>query len=129
MARASNLASMPVEALLKLRDDIGEALGRRTAELKDQLSRLPAAADFRRRGPRKSLRGRKVAVKYRDRSGNTWAGRGMQPLWLRERLKSGAKIEDFAVDSEMLSRKTTRRKAKKRGRVKKTSAQTRARAA
>ena len=129
MARASNLASMPVEALLKLRDDIGEALGRRTAELKDQLSRLPAAADFRRRGPRKSLRGRKVAVKYRDRSGNTWAGRGMQPVWLRERLKSGAKIEDFVVDSEMLSRKTTRRKAKERGRVRKTSVQTRARAA
>ena len=129
MARASNLASMPVEALLKLRDDIGEALGRRTAELKDQLSRLDGAADFLRRGPRKSLRGRKVAVKYRDRSGNTWAGRGMQPLWLRERLKSGAKIEDFVVDSEMLSRKTTRRKAKKRGRVRKTSVQTRARAA
>ena len=33
----------------------------------------------------------------RDRSGNTWAGRGAQPTWLREKLKAGAKLEDFAV--------------------------------
>jgi hypothetical protein len=26
------------------------------------------------------LKGRKAAIKYRDRSGNTWAGRGAQPL-------------------------------------------------
>src|SRR5262245_12391417 len=133
MARATNLASMPVEALLKLRDDIGEAIGRRTAELKDQLSRLDGATGYRKTGAasiaQKSLRGRKVTVKYRDRFGNTWAGRGHQPVWLRERLKSGAKIEDFAVDKELLSRKATRRNAKKRGRAKKVSVQTRARAA
>src|SRR5262245_47545959 len=28
---------------------------------------------------------------------HTWAGRGAQPVWLRERLKAGAKLEDFAV--------------------------------
>jgi hypothetical protein len=33
----------------------------------------------------------------RDRAGNTWAGRGAQPVWLREKLKAGAKLEDFAI--------------------------------
>jgi hypothetical protein len=36
----SNLASMSVDALLKLRDDVGTALSRRADELKNQLSRL-----------------------------------------------------------------------------------------
>jgi len=40
---------------------------------------------------------RKVAVKYRDTSGNTWTGRGSQPRWLVAALKDGKKIEDFAV--------------------------------
>jgi H-NS histone family protein len=44
-----------------------------------------------------SLKGRSVPAKYRDKSGNTWAGRGAQPVWLREKLKDGAKLEDFAV--------------------------------
>jgi H-NS histone family len=30
------------------------------------------------------MKGRKVPVKYRDKAGNTWAGRGAQPVWLRE---------------------------------------------
>lgn len=47
-----------------------------------------------------SKRGRplgKVPVKYRDKSGNTWTGRGNQPVWLREATKGGAKIESFRV--------------------------------
>jgi DNA-binding protein H-NS len=124
MARGTNLASMSIEALLKLRDDVGAALDRRSTELKDQLSRLDGAADSRKKGPRKSLRGRKVAVKYRDKSGNTWAGRGAQPVWLREQLKAGAKLEDFAVDKKVRPRKKARRKAKKRGQAKKAIVQT-----
>ena len=38
------------------------------------------------------MKGRKVRVKYRDKEGNTWAGRGAQPVWLREKLKAGAKL-------------------------------------
>jgi hypothetical protein len=41
------------------------------AQLRDQLARL----GDERRGRGSSLKGRKVAVKYRDESGNTWAGR------------------------------------------------------
>jgi hypothetical protein len=68
------------------------------------------------RGGRSSLKGRKVAVKYRDKSGNTWAGRGAQPVWLREKLKAGAKLEDFAVYKTAASRKASskrRRRAKR----------------
>jgi DNA-binding protein H-NS len=113
MARKSNLASMSVEALLKLRDDIGNVLRRRAEELKDQLSRLGETV---REGRGSPMKGRKVAVKYRDDSGNTWAGRGAQPVWLREKLKAGAKLEDFAVGEQRWARRKTagRRKATRR---------------
>jgi hypothetical protein len=61
------------------------------------------------------MKGRKAPVKYRDKQGNTWAGRGAQPVWLREKLKAGAKLEDFAVQkTAAASRKGSPRKARKR---------------
>src|SRR5215475_1381465 len=108
MARP-NLASMSIDELLKLRDDIGKTLSRKAAELKDQLSRLGDEAAYKRTGRGSSLKGRKVAVKYRDKSGNTWAGRGAQPVWLREKLKAGAKLEDFAVHKSPKKSKKRRR--------------------
>lgn len=36
-------------------------------------------------------------VAYADSAGNTWGGRGKRPNWLREALRSGAKLEDFAA--------------------------------
>jgi DNA-binding protein H-NS len=109
-----NLTNMSVDALLKLRDDVGAALSRKSKELENQLSRLGGEIGFGKRGRRSLLKGRKVAVKYRDGSGNTWAGRGAQPVWLRDKLKAGAKLEDFAVHKGVGSRK----KSKKRRRTK-----------
>jgi DNA-binding protein H-NS len=40
---------------------------------------------------------RPAAVKFRDNAGNTWAGRGARPIWLREALAAGRKLEEFAV--------------------------------
>ena len=40
---------------------------------------------------------RKVAPKYRDDKGNTWAARGSQPRWLRDAIASGKTLESFAV--------------------------------
>ena len=117
MAR-TNLGSMSVDALLALRDDVEKALSGRAKELQDQLSRLGREFGSKRRVRGSSLKGRKVAVKYRDRSGNTWAGRGAQPVWLREKLKAGAKLEDFAVQKTVASRKASPRKSKKRRRAK-----------
>ena len=93
----SSLASMSVDAPLKLRDDIGNVLSRKADQLHDQLSRLGGAVGSKKRRGGSSLKGRKAAVKYRDRSGNTWAERGATPIWLREKLKAGAKLEEFAV--------------------------------
>jgi DNA-binding protein H-NS len=109
-----NLASMSVDALLKLRDDIGKVLTSKANELKHQLSRLQAETDYGNRGRSSSLKGRKVAVKYRDTAGRTWAGRGAQPVWLREKLKAGAKLEDFAVHKSVASKKSKTRRRKKR---------------
>jgi len=38
--------------------------------------------------------------KYRDpaKPECTWAGKGKQPGWLKEKLEAGAKLEDFLVD-------------------------------
>ena len=114
----SNLSSMSVDELLKLRDDVGTALSRRADELKNQLSRLGGEIGRTKRGRGASLKGRKVPIKYRDRSGNTWAGRGAHPVWLREKIKAGAKLEDFAVQKTVASRKVSPRKSKKRRRAK-----------
>ena len=114
----SSLASMSVDALLKLRDDIGNVLSRKADQLHDQLSRLGGAVGSKKRRGGSSLKGRKVAVKYRDKSGNAWAGRGATPVWLREKLKAGARLEDFAVHKTVASRKSSRKKSKKRRKAK-----------
>jgi DNA-binding protein H-NS len=114
MARTASLSSMSVDALLKLREDTAKVLSQKAVRLKDQLSRLGGEVRDGRRAPRSGLKGRKVPVKYRDRFGNAWAGRGAQPVWLREKLKAGAKLEDFSVQKTAASRKSPPRKAKKR---------------
>jgi DNA-binding protein H-NS len=109
MARPSNLSSMSVEALLKLRDDIGATLSRKADELKGQLSRLTGRGDVgggRKKG--RATKGRKVAAKYQDSEGNTWAGRGAQPRWLTAAIKSGKKREDFLIDKSAASRKAAK---------------------
>jgi hypothetical protein len=114
----TNLSSMSVDALLKLRDDIGKVLSQKAVQLEDQLSKLGGEAGGGRRGRGSAMKGRKVPAKYRDKEGHTWAGRGAQPVWLREKLKAGAKLEDFAVQKTAASRKASPRKAKKRRRKK-----------
>jgi DNA-binding protein H-NS len=115
MVRPASLSSMSVEALLKLRDDIGKQLDQKAIQLRNQLSRLGGEVHIGRRSP---MKGRRAPIKYRDRSGNTWAGRGAQPVWLREKLKAGAKLEDFAVQKTVASRKASPSKSKKRRRAK-----------
>jgi DNA-binding protein H-NS len=95
---------MSVDQLLKLRTDIEQVLTRRTAQLRSELSKLSQSSGGNGGSP---LKGRKAPVKFRDKAGNTWAGRGAQPRWLREKLKGGAKLADFAVA------KTKKRRAKR----------------
>jgi DNA-binding protein H-NS len=89
----SSLSAMSVDALLKLRQDIDNALDRKANELRSQLSMLGRPAIHR--GSR--LKGRKVPPKYRSPSGETWAGRGAKPRWLVAAVKRGKKMEDFLI--------------------------------
>ena len=107
MARKSNLASLSVDALFKLRDDVAKILSTRASQLQGQLSRLMGDENSggrstgKRRGRppgRKNKRkGKKVATKFRGPKGATWAGRGLKPKWLVAELKKGKKLESFAI--------------------------------
>jgi DNA-binding protein H-NS len=117
MARPKSLSLLSVEALFKLRDDVAAALFRRAEALKKELSAIGSdyaevgriAIYGRKRGS--ALKGRKAPIKYRDKHGNTWAGRGAQPRWLTAAIKAGAKRDDFLVDkSASKRRKKVRRK-------------------
>ena len=45
------------------------------------------------RGPKKGA----VAIKYRDKDGNTWTGRGTKPRWLSAAIAAGAKQDEFLI--------------------------------
>ena len=93
-----------------------------------QLSRLGdghARASGRRGRPpgsSSSLRGTTVAPKYRnpENPSETWAGRGLKPRWLTAAMKSGKKLEDFAIGGNG-SAASKKMPAKKRGRPRKTA--------
>jgi DNA-binding protein H-NS len=62
------------------------------------------AADlgFARGGPGnsrgKAVKAAKSPVKYRGPNGETWSGgRGRKPRWVAEALKSGRRLDEFAV--------------------------------
>jgi DNA-binding protein H-NS len=115
---APNLKNMDVEALLVLRLQIDGLLATRRSDLQKQLARLQRlsadGAAATRNGRTSAMKGVKVKPKYRDaRTGDTWAGRGVQPRWLTAALKSGKKLDDFLIDK--VTRKSalkTRRKRK-----------------
>jgi DNA-binding protein H-NS len=112
-----NLTSMSVDALLQLRDEITSTLSRRAGDLKRQLARLGdwGSSGGRTTTRKTSLKGRKVAPKYRGPNGETWAGRGARPRWLQEAMKSGAKPDDFLIaKGAAASRKKTAVKRSRR---------------
>src|ERR1700745_2114594 len=100
---ALNIKNMDVEALLALRSQVDGLLASRSSDLQKQLARLREASTdapvVRRNGRISALKGMKVKPKYRDaKTGDTWAGRGVQPRWLGAAWKSGKKLDDFLID-------------------------------
>jgi DNA-binding protein H-NS len=98
------LKSMSVTKLRDLREKVDAAIAEkvdaRRGELETELSRLQLVdghrgAKAKRRG---GTRG-PVAPKYRDPKdpSQTWAGRGLQPRWLKAAVKSGKKLESFLI--------------------------------
>jgi DNA-binding protein H-NS len=121
--RSQSYASMSVDALLKMRDDIGRVLSQKAEDLKQQLSRLGGGGGGPRRGrpKRGSVKGRKVPPKYRGPGGETWAGRGARPRWMQERIKAGAKQEDFLINKPGRAAASRKKGTAKRSRKRKTA--------
>ncbi|MFL6304920.1 MAG: H-NS family nucleoid-associated regulatory protein [Candidatus Sulfotelmatobacter sp.] len=114
MARSS-FAGLTIEALMELRDEVVAQLGTRRVELEAMIERIGGAPAVPRLGrpPGKtahSLKGRKVAAKYRGPGGETWAGRGMTPGWLVALMKQGRKKEEFAVGMTRTRKAAAKRK-------------------
>jgi DNA-binding protein H-NS len=99
--RKSSLASMSVDALFKLRDDVAKALSSRAAELQRQIAALGrGVVDNGRKPSRRGRKTGKVAAKYRSKKDPklTWSGRGMTPKWMKAEMK-GTKLKkaNFAI--------------------------------
>jgi len=105
--RGLKLKTMSFEDLVSLRDSVVRLISDKAASTRRDLEERLAAIDGlgiggAKRGPKprgSKLKGRKVAPKYRNpkNRAETWAGRGATPRWLRALLKSGHKLEEFAI--------------------------------
>jgi DNA-binding protein H-NS len=116
----TNLKSMSLDKLSKLREQVDAILSAKVAEerraIEERLGRLGrlgvngARAKGNGRGPRGA-----VAPKYRnpENPAETWAGRGLKPRWLAAALKSGKKLEDFSIEASGKNPRARRKKAAK----------------
>jgi DNA-binding protein H-NS len=117
---ALNLKHMDVDALLDLRSQIDGQLASRRSDLQKQLARLQRAGNEApavvRNGRTSAMKSVKVKPKYRDaKTGDTWAGRGVQPRWLTAALKAGKRLEDYLIDKS--ARKPARKTRRKRRKI------------
>lgn len=90
VSKAERISALESE-LNKLRN--GSAAPVRTAT--GRPGRPPRAQAKTRTSEKKGV---KVPPKYADKEGNTWAGRGVYPVWIRDYLKKrGNKLEDLLI--------------------------------
>lgn len=116
--KKQNSAGLDFQGLMDLREEVEDALSGYRSTLEKQLEALGSSvASFGgkvARGMRGStLRGTKVAPKYRSPDGDTWAGRGATPRWLVAAIKEGKKLEDFLIDKATPTKRATKRRKKK----------------
>jgi DNA-binding protein H-NS len=116
-----NLQKLDVVSLVNLRGQVEDALSGQRANLEKQLAALGSIGSLGGGGRRlqkvarngrggSSLKGRKVAPKYRGPAGELWAGRGATPRWLVAAIKSGKKPESFLIDKSAANGKKFRAK-------------------
>jgi DNA-binding protein H-NS len=90
------LDKLPVDQLLDLRASIDNQLEKRQAHIRSSLEKLQSVRPSKRRPS--PLLGSKVPPKYRGPNGETWAGRGAVPRWLRALAgQSSRKMKKFRV--------------------------------
>ena len=97
--------SMSVDELWTLRFEISSVLANKIASEKTKLEKallqlqsngISSQSPQRERRPYPQVR-----PKYRNPAdpAETWAGRGRQPHWVTEQLRSGRKLDDFRIQS------------------------------
>jgi DNA-binding protein H-NS len=98
------LKSMSVAKLRDLKDQVDAALAQKIRARRSELEiELSALARHDPQGLRGKTRGGgprgPVPPKYHNPkdSSQTWAGRGLQPRWLKDAIKSGKKLEGFLI--------------------------------
>ena len=115
---------MSIDKLSKLKDQVDTILHTKVADERralqaelGKLSRLSTSA-VSSKGFRVGARG-PVAPKYRnpENPSETWAGRGLKPLWLAAAIKAGKKLEHFSI--AQTAKQATKKIPKKVGRAKK----------
>src|SRR6478672_12082891 len=94
---------MDVHALVGLRKQVEDTLLSQRATIEKQLAALGSSivslgGSVARGGQGSTLKGKKVAPKYRSPDGETWAGRGATPRWLKAAIKEGKKLEQFLIE-------------------------------
>jgi DNA-binding protein H-NS len=114
MTKKMNLDSMSVDEMWQLHEEISRVLSARlTSEKRELEKRLEQLRRDRRVPSLKSSNGMKnlahasrrkyprVYPKYRNPQvpSETWSGRGKTPRWLVAALKTGHKLEDFAISN------------------------------
>jgi DNA-binding protein H-NS len=105
--KTTSFEAMTFDELLDLRERldafISERLTAEERELESRLARIkrlkqpPAISS--KVGDGKVRSGGKLPPRYRNPENpeQTWAGRGLQPRWLKQALKSGKKLSHFLV--------------------------------
>jgi DNA-binding protein H-NS len=95
--------SMSVDELWALRLEIGSVLASKIpvekARLEKQLRQLQPNSVSSEAVGRERRSYPQVPPKYRNPAdpAETWAGRGRQPRWVTEQLRSGKKLDDFRI--------------------------------
>jgi DNA-binding protein H-NS len=95
--------SMSVDELWALRLEIGSVLASKIAveraKLEKQLRQLQPNSVSSEAVRRERRSYPQVLPKYRNPTdpAETWAGRGRQPRWVTEQLRSGKKLDDFRI--------------------------------
>jgi DNA-binding protein H-NS len=103
MARSKNIENMSYAELTAMQTRIARAKiekqGVERLALRQKLTDMAKEHGFDIRDLFDGRKGKgKVAVKYRDKAGNTWTGRGRMPRWMTAATKGGkAKKEDFLI--------------------------------
>ena len=112
-----NLKSMTIDALVGLKGRIDALLASKVSDERRALeTELAKLTRFESGGARSKSIGRgvrgKVAPKYRnpENPAETWAGRGLKPRWLAAAIKSGKKLDDFAISGNGKEAKKPRKK-------------------